>query len=346
MKMIILKTAVALSLTIAMPSLAASDANNVPVSGDLRASGPADLETLFADWSDGFSRLHPQVRPTSKLKGRASASYALEMRTAEIALMDRPLNPFELYGTYERSWTYPIQVEVGTASAYAIYVHPTNPLRQLTLAQIDGIFGAQRDGGWDRLAWNKAAARGADKNIRRWGQLGVKGALADKPIHVLGAAIEGQGALSGFQILAMQGGATWNEEYHEFVDPVAMFAALAKDRLAIVYADVTSAPKNMVPLAIAANNASPFVKPEAASIANRTYVLARPLYLYFTVDNVQGDPAPLSPVIREFGRYVLSPEGQAKLARTGRYRPLPSAQTLRQLAIIDSDASPSERPKP
>lgn len=341
-----MKLSAALCLALAIPAVASAQKEPSPLTGELRASGPRELQALFADWSKEFAKLHPHVRMSPKLKGRALASYALEMRTADITLMDRPFNPFELYGTYERSWTYPVQVEVGTASAYGIYVHPSNPLRRLTLAQLDGIFGAQRDGGWDRLAWNKGTARGADRNIRTWGQLGVGGQLAAQPIHVYGPAIEGQGALSAFQSLAMQGSATWNEDYREFADPAKIFAALAEDELGIAYVDIGSAPKGMVPLAVASNDSAAFSKPDLANIANRSYPLARPLYLYFTIDTVQGDPAPLNPVIRAFGRYILSAKGQTVLARGGRYAPLPATFAQRQLEIVDSDAWPAERPRP
>lgn len=341
-----IKLSAALCLVFAIPAVAVAQKEASPIVGDLRASGSSELQALFSDWSKEFARRHPQIRIVPKLKGRASASYGLEMRTTDIALMDRPLNPFELYGTYERSWTYPVQVEVGTVSAYGIYVHPANPLRRLTLAQLDGIFGAQRDGGWNRLAWNTKAARKADKNIRTWGQLGIKGQLANQPIHAYGPAIEGQGALSGFQMMAMQGGATWNEDYREFADPAAMFEALGKDNLSIAYADIGSAPKGMVPLAISANGSGAFVRPDPTNIANRTYALARPLYLYFTIDTVQGDPAPVNPVVRAFGRFVLSAAGQGILADVSRYAPLPENMVQRQLQIIESDAWPVERPRP
>src|SRR5690606_22293872 len=75
-----------------------------------------------------------------------------------------------------RGWTF----------ALGVYVHKDNPLNQLTLDQLDGIFGAQRDGGWNGLTWDTSLARGPDKNIRTWGQLGLKGEWADKPIQVYG----------------------------------------------------------------------------------------------------------------------------------------------------------------
>lgn len=324
------------------------------IAGDLRVTGAAEMAPLLAAWRASFEAKHPGARVVASLSGRASAIYGLEVRTADVALMDRALNPFERYGTYERSWTYPVEIEIGTGSAgdsaaapaYAIFVHPGNPLRRLTLAQLDGVFGARRDGGWDRLAWNKAAARGTERDIRTWGQLGVRGPLRDKAIHAYGPPIEGQGAISGFQNLVLQGGAKWNEDYREYADPADMFAALAHDPAGIAFAALGSAPRGWVPLALATAAGQPFVLPAPATVADRSYPLARAVYLYFTIDTPAGDPAAVKPLIRAFARHVLSAEGQAELRRVSRYSPLPPALVAVQQSRVESDAWPQERPRP
>ena len=316
------------------------------LAGDLRITGASDLAPLLAAWSEGFERANPDARIVANLKGRASAIYGLEVRTADVALMDRGLNPFERYGTYERSWTYPVEVEIGTAGAYAIYVHPKNPLLQLTLEQLDGIFGARRTGGWDKLAWNKAAARGSERDLRNWGQLGLSSELKDRAIQVYGPPLQGQGSVTDFQRMVLQGGAMWNEDYREIADPAAMFAALARDPAGIAYVEIGSAPSGWKPLALATERGSPFIALTSATLADRSYPLARPAYLYFTIDSPSGDPAPVKPLVRAFANYVLSAAGQAKMERAGSYYRLPAAIAERQRAVVASDAWPTERPRP
>lgn len=348
----------AASLGLAALSLPVANAQTVAaqetVAGDLRITGAVTMEPLLDAWRKEFEAAHPGARVVASLTGSASAIYGLEVRTADIALMDRALNPFERYGTYERSWTYPVEIEIGTGSmgnpaaapAYAIYVHPSNPLRGMTLAQLDAVFGARRDGGWDKLAWNKRAARGADRDIRTWGQLGVSGSLRNKAIHVYGPANEGQGAVTGFQNMVMQGGAKWNEDYREYPDPAAMFSALAKDPAGIAYGAAGSAPRGWVPLALAASAGKPFVPLNPETVANRSYPLARPVYLFFTIDTPSGDPARVKPLIRAFARHVLSSEGQAALSRASKYSPLPDGLITVQRSKVESDAWPLERPRP
>ena len=69
---------------------------------------------------------------------------------ADMALMGRPINPYERYGIYERSWVFPVEIEVATGDfaaahsspAYAILVHRDNPLAKVSVEQLDGIFAA------------------------------------------------------------------------------------------------------------------------------------------------------------------------------------------------------------
>ena len=72
-----------------------------------------------------------------------------------------------------------------------IFVHKDNPLAKFTLEQLDGIFGSERTGVLKGIKWLPEYARNADKNIRTWGQLGLSGEWADKPIQTYGLAFTG-----------------------------------------------------------------------------------------------------------------------------------------------------------
>src|ERR1700730_10903811 len=187
------------------------------VSAVLRSRGNEQMTALMKQWEKGFRKSQPGIQFADALAGSASGMYGLEMRTADIAVMGRPTNPYERYGSYERSWVYPVEIEVATGGfeaphkspAYAILVHKDNPLGQLTLQQLDGVFGAERGGGWNALTWDVKAARTSAGNIRTWGQLGLAGALADKAIHVYGPPLLGAGSITFFQSKVFHGGDTW-----------------------------------------------------------------------------------------------------------------------------------------
>ena len=324
------------------------------VSGVLRSRGSDKMAALMERWQSGFKQFHPEVQFESSLKGSASGMYGLDMRTADMALMGRPINPYERYGIYERSWVFPVEIEVATGDfaaahsspAYAILVHRDNPLAKVSVEQLDGIFGAQREGGWDALSWNETAARGKEKNIRSWGELGVEGPLAGKSINVYAPPLLGAGVVTAFQTMVLQGGAMWNEGLREYADRDAMVAALADDPAGIAYTALSYATDGVKPLAVAQKSVGPYVELNEANVANRSYPLTRPVFITYTIDDEHaavsspgGDPRVL-----EFLHYVLSRQGQQDVRNEGTYLPLTSDVLYEQRRKINSrQGIPPER---
>jgi phosphate transport system substrate-binding protein len=316
-------------------------------------SGNDQMAALLKRWERGFRKFHPEVRFEPWLKGSGSGMYGLEMRTSDIALMGRPINPYERYGIYERAWVYPVEIEVATGSfavphkspAYAVFVHKDNPLARLTVKQLDGIFGAERGGGWNALTWDETAAHAKADNIRTWGELGLTGEWAGKPIHVYGPPNLGAGTITYFQAKVMGGGAIFNEDLREYADRKRMVADLGNDRYGIAYAALGYRSGDVKPVALSDTSAGPFVELTRDSVASRSYPLARPVYIYYTIDNEKTEIASprVDPKVREFLRYVLSPQGQRAVAAEGAYLPLTRPVADEQLKKLDFDGVPPER---
>jgi len=325
----------------------------IQVSGVLHSWGNDQMAGLLQRWEVGFKKHHPQVQFQDSLKGTVTAMYGLDLRVADLALMGRPIFPYERYGTYEHSWMYPVAIEVATGSdralhkspAYAILVQKDNPLSRIDLRQLDGIFGAERGGGWNALSWDERVARTKAGNLRTWGQLGVTGELADKPIHVYGQPIYGVGAVTYFQARVFGGGAMWNEGLREYSDRAAMIADLSRDPSGIAYAPIGYATAGVKALALGETAAGPFVPLTRQTVTDRTYPLHRPVYIYYTIDNDKSEMSPTrgDPRVKEFLRYILSKEGQEDVIRDGSYLPLTPAAAREQLKLIDSTVPPPER---
>ncbi len=311
------------------------------------------MAALLKRWERGFRKYHPDIRFEAWLKGSGSGMYGLEMRTADIALMGRPINPYERYGVYERAWVYPVEIEVATGSfavprkspAYTVFVHKDNPLAKLTVKQLDGIFGAERGGGWKALTWDESTAHAKADNIRTWGQLGLTGEWASRPIHVYGPPNLGAGAITYFQARVMGGGAIFNEDLREYADRKQMIADLERDPGGIAYGALGYRSPGVKPLALGDSGSGPFVAPTRESVAARTYPLARPVYVYYTIDNEKTEIANprVDPKVREFLRYVLSKQGQQAVANEGTYLPLTGGVAAEQLKKLDFDGVPPER---
>jgi phosphate transport system substrate-binding protein len=323
------------------------------LSGALRVSGSDQMAALMQRWELGFRKLHPAVHFETWLRGSGSGMYGLEMRTADISLMGRPIHPYERYGVYERAWVYPVEIEVATGSfdrphkspAYAVFVHKSNPLARMTLQQLDAVFGAERGGGWKALTWDETGARKRDQSLRTWGQLGLTGEWADRPIHPYGPPNLGAGAITAFQAMVMGGGAIFNEDLREYADRRQMIEELEKDPQGIAYAALRYRSDAVKPLALAADAAGPYVELSRTSAADRSYPLARPVYIYYTIDNDRTEIATprVKPIVAEFLRYVLSKQGQQAVEQEGSYLPIRAVVAAAQLRKIASQEIPPER---
>ncbi|MDB6165942.1 MAG: phosphate transporter periplasmic phosphate-binding protein, partial [Lacunisphaera sp.] len=144
-------------------------------------------------WAEGFRKFHPDAKLEFFTPTALVAIPGLYFGLADIGA-SRHIT-FDDTLAFQRIFGYfPTEITMvtgsfnvpGWAPTVGIFVHKRNPLAQISFPQLDGVFGAERLGGFDGTAWNTTVARGPEKNIRTWGQLGLKGEWADRPINVYG----------------------------------------------------------------------------------------------------------------------------------------------------------------
>jgi phosphate transport system substrate-binding protein len=235
---------------------------------------------------------------------------------------------------------------LGSTPGPIFIVNSSNPLRGLTLQQIDGIFGAQRTGAWDGTKWSTAAARGPERDIRTWGQLGLTGEWADRPIHVHGSDITLSNWADLIEREAFQGGKKWNETIIEGPRADIGFKAHGKTRdqqiiegvqadpLAIGFMfqrviNATGSDVRVLPLA--ANAAGQYITPSARTFFDGSYPMHNGAYLYLN----RAPGKPLSARDREFVRFVLSRDGQRIVADSRIFIPLSASQAQAELKKLD-----------
>ncbi len=168
------------------------------VSGVIRNYGFA-FGGLLKVWEEGFKKHHPNVTFNDTLPTSDAAFPALVTGVTDLApdggepAITELLSFYEVYGYHATdivaaSGTYDVE---GKSPGIVVYVHPDNPLTKLTLAQLDGIFGSERNGALRGFKWDLKAARGPEKNIRTWGQLGLTGEWANQSIQTYGHVADG-----------------------------------------------------------------------------------------------------------------------------------------------------------
>ena len=295
-------------------------------------------------WEAAFKKFQPGVTFEYNLKTPSAAVYALFLNAGDVD-PSRKMT-FEDLLAYERTMNAdPVEIQYATGSydvpgwspAFGIFVNKANPITKLNMAQLEGIFGAERTGAWEGTSWHPERARTTAQNIRTWGQLGLTGDWADKPIHVFGVNLRYHQA-TRFEDQVMHGSSKWNPELREYanygkpdgslaIGASMMVEDLAKDPYAICYSEENFTVDGAKLVELAPGDTKNYVPLTRETVHDRTYPLYDAVYLY-----ANGSPEhPMDPKVREFLRFVLSQEGQAAIAKDGKYLPLTKEVVNEQL---------------
>jgi phosphate transport system substrate-binding protein len=271
------------------------------VSGNLTAIGSDTLNNLMTLWSEAFKKQHPKVKIQIEGKGSTTAPPALIAGTAQLGPMSRLMKPEEVDG-FEKQYGYkPTAIRVAV-DGLAVFVNKDNPLTQLTMPQVDAIFSKTRKGG------------GAD-DIMTWGQLGLTGAWAAKPISLYGRN-SASGTYGYFKEHALYKG-DYKDTVKEQPGSAAVVQGITADKFAIGYSGIGYKTSDVKSLSLAAKAGGEFVTDDAANVYSGKYPLARFLYIYVN----KAPDKPLGPLVREFLAFVLSKDGQEIVIKDG-YLPL------------------------
>jgi phosphate transport system substrate-binding protein len=321
------------------------------VSGTIRNNG-SSFAGLLAAWETGFKKYHPGIVFQDYLPSGDAAIGALESGASDLAPNGREpvLTEFLSFSEVFNN-DGPFQVTVATGSyealgrtwAQVIFVNKDNPLSHLTMKQLDQIFGAERTGGYVGYKWVTTLARPASENIRTWGQLGLTGDWADKPIQTYGFAPTGMSNF--FELTVFHGGTKWNPNLRQYVETSAkqatghigtadqMMDDLSRDRYGIAWAGLAHAKgkPGVKALALSLSADGPFIFCNEQTVRNRTYPLTRSIYFQLN----RPPNAAIEPRVKEFLLFILSREGQHAVAIQGEYLPLTAAELKRQRKLLD-----------
>ncbi|HKB91737.1 MAG TPA: substrate-binding domain-containing protein [Opitutaceae bacterium] len=306
------------------------------VSGTIRLWGHGSpkhdfMGRLVTAWIDGFSKYQPDVKFENDMYGTASAIGALYTGAGDIAILGEEISPAAATA-FEREKHYaPTGIQIATGSldvnffdyAHMVFVNRENPITGLTLAQLDGIFGAEH--------------RRGPYNIRTWGELGLTGPWASQRIKPYGWQVDVDFALF-FREAVLENSHRWNTDLKEFVHVIRsdgsqydhgqqILDTLAENPTGIAISNLRYANPKVRPLALARREGEPYYEPTKANLIAQTYPLARIIPAF--IDCEPGHP--VDPKVREFLRYILSREGQQALVHDSDYLPLGADSIRKQL---------------
>ena len=283
------------------------------VSGNVSSIGSDSMNNLMTLWAETFRKFYPNVRIQVEGKGSSTAPPALIAGTAQFGPMSRNMRSTEIDQFQQRYGYKPTEVRT-SYDALAVYVHRDNPIKQLTLAQVDAIFG-------------KSRRRGYKQNVTTWGQLGLTGDWANRPIGLYGRN-SASGTYGYFKEHALKNG-DYKDTVKEQPGSASVVQGITEDRYAIGYSGSGYRTSGVRAVPLAETDAGPFYEGTYEEVTSGKYPLARFLYIY--VNKAPGKP--MDPLALEYMKLVLSKEGQESVVKDG-YMPLTAVQVQQEIAKL------------
>jgi phosphate transport system substrate-binding protein len=281
------------------------------VTGNLNSIGSDTLNNLMTLWAEGFKAQYPNVNIQIEGKGSSTAPPALIEGTAQLGPMSREMKSTEI-DAFEKKYGYkPTEIRVAVDSL-AVFVHKDNPIKGLTMKQVDSIFSSTFKAG--------------GRDITKWGELGLPGAWANKAISLYGRN-SASGTYGYFKEHALAKG-DFKATVKEQPGSSSVVQGIGSDLAGIGYSGIgyKTSEVRVLPLA---NEGGQFVEPNYENCLSGDYPIARFLYVY--INKKPGAPA--DKLVQEFIKYVQSKEGQQVVVKDG-YFPLPAALTVEEIAKV------------
>jgi phosphate transport system substrate-binding protein len=281
------------------------------ISGSISSVGSDTLNNVMTLWAESFKAQYPNVKIGIEGKGSGTAPPALIEGTAQFGPMSREMKSTEI-DAFEKKYGYkPTAIKVAV-DALAVYVNKDNPIPGLTLNQVDGIFSSTRKRG--------------GKDITNWGQLGLTGEWANKPISLYGRN-SASGTYGFFKENALAKG-DYKATVKEQPGSSSVVQGVSSDLGGIGYSGIGYKTSGVKAVSLG-TDAKTMFEPSYENALSGKYPLSRFLYVY--VNKKPGEP--LGKLESEFVRFMLSKQGQEIVIKDG-YYPLPATAISEDMATL------------
>ncbi|EIC30944.1 MULTISPECIES: PstS family phosphate ABC transporter substrate-binding protein [Methylomicrobium] len=283
------------------------------ISGNLSSVGSDTLANLMTLWAETFNRFYPNVNIQIQAAGSSTAPPALTEGTSNLGPMSREMKDDEIEAFEDKYGYKPTAVPVAV-DALAVLVNKDNPIKGLSMDQVDAIFST-------------TLKCGANKGIETWGDAGVP-AWGAKSIQLYGRNSV-SGTYGYFKEHALCKG-DFKSNVNEQPGSASVVQSVTSSTNGIGYSGMgySTSGVRMVPLA--KKGGTDYVEATPENALKGTYPLTRYLFIYVNKKPNQ----PLPPLEKEFMRMVLSKEGQEVVIKDG-YIPLPVKVVEKYLEALD-----------
>ena len=295
-KVLILLLSLTFFTTYAQDTVLTDYEKKAGVSGSLTSVGSDTLAGIMTLWVEAFQRLYPSVNGQVQASGSSTAPPALVEQTAQFGPMSRPMRTREIEAFQRQHGYLPTELKVAI-DAIGIFVHRDNPIKGMNFKQLDSIFSA-------------TLRCGAMESIVTWSQLGLEDDWAKRSMQLFGRNSV-SGTYGYFKKNALCGG-DFRDNVNEQPGSASVVQSVASAINTIGYSGIGHQ-MSMVKLLPIARSGSDYVKATQENIGSGKYPLSRYLYIYLN----KAPSQPLSPIEREFIRFIYSQQGQSLVSKEG-----------------------------
>jgi phosphate transport system substrate-binding protein len=300
-----------------------------PPEEEFRIVGADVMDEITFGWAKMYRKAYaPKMSVTVEARASGSGAAGL-IDGAEAAPVGREMLPAETKAFVEKFGYKPTAIKVasgsvgslGKTATSVIFVDKNNPIKGLTLEQVDAIYSKTRLRGY--------------KEVNTWGDLGLTGEWAERPIHLYGLKAV-NGIEQFIKYSAMEGG-----DYKDNIEMIKgkgfvhAFNIAAEDMAkrpgGLTYALLANMTPNVRAVPLAAKAGEPYYMPTLENVYTHKYPLSRFVYIY--INKKPGQP--IEPKVKEFLKMVLSKQGQQIVADERVYIPLTNEVVREELAKLD-----------
>jgi len=283
------------------------------VSGNLSSVGSDTLANLMTLWAEDYKRAYPSVNIQIQAAGSSTAPPALTESTSNLGPMSRKMKSKEIEAFEKKHGYKPTAIRVAI-DALAVFVHKDNPIKGLTIPQVDAIFSSNRK-------------CGGKSDISTWGDVGLSGAWQGRSVQLYGRNSV-SGTYGYFKKKGLCKG-DYKSTVNEQPGSASVVQSVSSSINGIGYSGIGYKTSGVRAVALTKKAGKPFIEATPDNAVAGSYPLSRFLYVY-----VNKHPnKPLDPITREFLKLVLSQQGQQVVIKDG-YIPLPAKVVEQELAKL------------
>ena len=283
------------------------------ISGNLSSVGSDTLANLMTLWAESFKRSYPNVNIQIQAAGSSTAPPALTEATSNFGPMSRKMKSKEIASFEDRYGYKPTAIPVAI-DALAVYVNKDNPVKGLSIPDVDAVFSSTRK-------------CGGDKDITKWGALGLTGNWKNRDIQIYGRNSV-SGTYGYFKKKALCKG-DYKNNVNEQPGSASVVQSVSSSVNGIGYSGIGYKTSGVRAVPLTKKVGGKYIEATPENAVSGKYPLSRFLYVY-----VNKHPnKELAPLDKEFIKLILSKQGQEVVIKDG-YIPLPAKVVEKYLGQI------------